>query len=268
MMHAASLHTSIVKKGLVGIGFSLLFAVADRSGWTWGIRGGLETAMRPSLHVVARAASLLRSVRGGISAALVNQNRIAELERQNATLSVQLLEAARRGDEHDMPEGGEALGSRFDLRESRVVTAGPRLVIENVGFEKGSVVVSAEGALVGIVDQVGKWTAGVQTVMVSQQTLPVLVTSGSRNAEGEIRGSPGGVVTLERVLTDVSLSEGMMIVSKGSDDSVPSGLLIGWVGKQREKKEEAVYQSVNVILAAKPDELRYVLVIAPGSIKQ
>lgn len=250
------------------MGISLLLVVADRSGWASGVRLGVEVVMRPPLRVVAKTMSSFRSAWQGISMALSSQERIAELERRNAMLAVKLLEASRSRDEEDVLAQADTLRSRFDLRVSQVVTPGSPLVIENVGLQEGGVIVTAEGALVGIVDHVGKWMARVRTIMAPQMTVPVDVTGTSRDIDAEIRGSPEGVVMLEHVLTEMELSEGMTIVTSGSDDSVPPGLLIGWTGKQREKREEAVYQSVEVVLAARPDELRYVLMLVPRSINK
>ena len=68
---------------------------------------------------------------------------------------------------------------------------------------------------------------------------------------------------LERVLTEKKLEEDMMIMTSSSHDTLPPGLLIGWVGDQREKKEEAVYQSLEVKLATNVEELTTVLILTP-----
>lgn len=260
---------ALLQKGLVGIGIGLALVVADRAGWMSFVRGGIEVILTPSVRFVGRGVSLLRSGQEMVSLVAFDQRRVGDLERQNASLSMQLAETINRQKKQsvadDAIEETPELVERFDARPVRVVSTGRSFLIENAGFLRdGDVVVSPEGAFVGVVDRLGTWTAHVRLVSDHDTRLPVVViTPGGEQVEGEVVGSTGGIVALERVLTEKQLVQDMMITTSGSRDDLPPGLLIGWVGDQKEKKEESVYQSLEVKLAMKVEKLETVLILTP-----
>lgn len=259
---------ALLQKGLVGIGIGLALVVSERAGWMSFVRGGIEVLLAPSVRSIGRGVSLIRSGREMVSLVVTDQHRVGDLERQNASLSMQLAEMVNRQKEQgaigDLVEHAPELFTRFDVRPVRVVSAGRSFLLSNNGLREGDVVVSPEGAFVGVVDRLGRWTAHVRLVSDHQTRLPVVVaTRDQRRVEGDVVGALSGTVTLERVLTDVQLSEDMMVITRGSDDVVPNGLLIGWVGEHVEKKEEAVYQSIDVTLAVKTEELSAALILSP-----
>lgn len=260
---------ALLQKGLVGIGIGLALVVADRAGWMAFVRGGIEAVLTPSVRFVGRGVSLVRSGREMVSFVVSRQQRIGDLERQNVSLSMQLAEMIDRQKKQraadDLIKEAAELVERFDARPVRVVSAGQSFLIENTGvLREGDVVASPEGAFVGVVDRLGRWTASIRLVSNRDTRLPVvIITPRGEQVEGEVVGSTGGIVTLERVLTEKQLDEDMMIATSGSRDNLPPGLLIGWVGNQKEKKEEAVYQSLEVKLAMKVEKLETVFILTP-----
>lgn len=260
---------ALLQKGLVGIGIGLTLVVADRAGWMSFVRGGIEVILTPSVRSIGRGVSLTRSGREMVSLMVSRQHRVGDLERQNASLSMQLAEAINRQKKQravdDLIKEAPELAERFDARPVRVASTGRSFRIENTGFlREGYVVVSPEGAFVGMVDRLGVWTANVRLVSDHDVRLPVVViTPRGEQVEGDVVGSTGGIVTLTRVLTEKQVVEDMMIMTSGSRDTLPSGLLIGWVGDRKEKKEEAVYQSLEVKLAMKVEKLETVFVLTP-----
>lgn len=260
---------ALLQKGLVGIGIGLAAVVADRAGWMSFVRGGIEIILTPSVRIVGRGVSVMRSAENMMSLVVSRQRRIDDLTRQNAVLSSQLIETINRQKKQravdDLIKEAPELVERFDARPVQVVSTGRSFLIENTGvLREGDVVASPEGAFVGVVDRAGVWTANVRLVSDHDARLSVvIITPRGDRVEGDVVGSTGGIVTLERVLTEKQLVEDMMITTSGSRDNLPPGLLIGWVGDQKEKKEEAVYQSLEVKLAMKVEKLETVFILTP-----
>lgn len=269
MVRSETTTVTLLLKALIGIGVSLMLVVADRAGWMSSVRGGIEVILTPSVRFVGRGASLVRSGREMVSLVVSRQQRVGDLERQNVSLSMQLVEAINRQKKQnaadDLTKEAAELVERFDARPVRVISTGRSFLIENTGFlREGDAVASPEGAFVGVVDRLGRWTANIRLVSNRDTRLPVvIITPRGEQIEGEVVGSTGGIVTLERVLTEKQLDEDMMITTSGSRDNLPPGLLIGWVGNQKEKKEEAVYQSLGVKLAMKVEKLETVFILTP-----
>ena len=260
---------SLLQKGLIGIGIGLSLVVADRAGWMLFVRGGIEVVLTPLVRSIGRGVSLVRSGRELVSLVVSDQHRIGDLERQNVSLSMQIAETINHQKKQraadDVVKEEPELAERFDARPVRVVSTGRSFLVENVDFLKeGDIVVSPEGAFVGVVDRLGRWTANIRLVSDHNARYPVvIITTQEEQVDGEVVGSSGGIVMLERVLTEKKLEEDMMIMTSSSHDTLPPGLLIGWVGDQREKKEEAVYQSLEVKLATNVEELTTVLILTP-----
>lgn len=260
----------LLLKALIGIGASLVLVVADRAGWASSLRGGIETVLVPPVRLAGRGVSLIQAMRETALLVTSSQRLIDDLTRQNTILSQYIEEVANRQKDQEaienLIEQVPEILTRFDVRSVRVVSAGQSFLLSGNDLREGDVVVSSEGVFVGVVDRLGKWTARVRLVSDQASRLPVVVSAGDgRGVEGEVVGSIGGVVTLTRVLTEEHLSEGMTITTSGSHDTLPSGLLVGWVGQQREKQEEAVYQSTGVKLAVAADHLTTVFIVSPKS---
>lgn len=257
-------------KALIGIGVSLVLVVADRAGWASSLRGGIETVLVPPVRLAGRGVSLIQAMRETTRLVTSSQRLIDDLTRQNTILSQYIEEMVNRQKEQEaienLIEQVPEILTRFDVRPVRVVSTGQSFLLSGNDLREGDVVVSSEGVFVGVVDRLGKWTARVRLVSDKASRLPVVVSArDGRGVEGEVVGSIGGVVTLTRVLTEEHLSEGMTITTSGFRDTLPSGFLVGWVGQQREKQEEAVYQSTGVKLAVAVDHLTTVFIVSPKS---
>lgn len=235
--------------------------------------------MIPQIRLIAGVAESGSRVVAAARSAREGEREIERLNNQVAQLQAELLESRRAREQERVLQ--QVLTFTVDRRilgqatPARVLAAGRWLIIENNELSPDLVVLSPQGAFVGVIDQVGRWVARVKLPTDSESQIPIFIedpvtTSDNKEteasdsairAEGLLVGAFGGSMRAERVLTSVDLEAGQVISTRGADGALPPGLLIGWVEEQPEKQESAVYQSVNVRPAVDIQSLQTVVVI-------
>lgn len=259
-----------------GLFLSFVMMFADQLGWMGWLRGSVELLMRPEIQTLSSLIQDVRTVSDEIAFARTGQDTVRVLSSRLTTLQAQLLLSQKE------KEQGQALSKILSSHVPRmilegatpthVISASRWMTIENQGFSAGEVVLSPEGGFVGIIDQVGRWTARVKLPTDPDSAIPVLIVPtktsfgdgvkpSTGNIDGMLAGTFGGAMKVERVLTSVEVMEGQVVVTKGSDQAIPPGLLIGWTKRQPDKQESAVYQSARVDWAVNPQTLTVVVVV-------
>jgi len=265
--------SSLIFRFLIAVFFSLtvmFFDSLSRLGW---FRGSIETVFRPETRVlsfVAGGAGRLIAAGRYFSS---GPARVADLERRLAAAENFAIASARN---QEKLESSRILGwvdnRGFSLAPAKVLSFGWQLIIEippnlpdlpDTPDLIGKPVLSPDGALVGSIAKVGRWSARVKLLSDSGSQIPAAVLNPGKQklAAGLLSGSFGAAITLEKVLTEVDLQPDLAVVTTGEDDQFPSDLLIGWIGKTGAKEASSVYQKAEVVPAVNPAELKTVFII-------
>ena len=86
--------------------------------------------------------------------------------------------------------------------------------------------------MIGQVIEVGDTTSTVRLISDSQSAISARIQS--TNAEGFVRGSATGSLTLTNIPTEQEVTPGGLVVSSGLGGTIPAGLLIGSVDVVKE----------------------------------
>lgn len=257
--------SQVVFRFLIGLFISLLLMLLDQLTWLGWLRGGVEIMIRPQSRALNGLSQQLNTGFQTIRFVRSGPQRIADLERRLEVAQMQVIDINDVKQENQSMR--KALGSSrissFQLIPSKVLSVGQGLIIERSDGKVGEVVVHPDGIMIGVIDEVGRWSARVRRLSDSgsQVSVEVLSDGGDRITAGMLIGAYGGSAMIERVLTGVQLEPGQVVMTTGDDDVAPSGLLVGWITDQIEREESRVYQQARVELAVRLSELRTVFLI-------
>jgi len=126
----------------------------------------------------------------------------------------------------------------------------------NDGVQADMAVMTADG-VVGKVLHVQKHVASV--LLINDQTSGVGAMLEKSRVQGVLRGTPGGEVTLEKVMSDEAVQPGEKILTSGGDQIFPKGLPVGTVSKVSPGPE--LFLNIRVKPMADLNRLEEVLVI-------
>jgi len=267
--------SSLIFRFLIGIFFSLLLILFDSLSWVNWLRGGIEIVLRPETKILSSVSAGINRIISGAKYFSSGPARVADLERRLSAAENLAVVSARN---QEKTEASKVLawadGRGFSLVPAKVLSSGSQLIIEIpppvIPSERGESrdlvnepVVTPDGALVGAIAQVGRWSARVRLLSDSQSQIPAAVLKPDKQklTSGVLTGSFGAAITLEKVLTEVDLQPDLAVVTTGEDDQFPPDLLIGWIGKTGAKEASSVYQKAEVVPAASPAELTTVFII-------
>lgn len=257
--------TRIIFRFLVGMLIGLSLMLLDTMGWSKWFRGGVETVMKPELWMlsgISRGASgIIESVRFASSGPAT----VAELKKELAVAQQKAMESEHAREENESLKkvlGSTTLSTRFRLTPARVLSIGSSLVIEQAGFSPGQVVVTSEGSFVGSIERTGAWSARVRlpTDVNSRLGVSIMLPDG-KTTSGELHGVFGASMTVSKILGDIPLSPGQLVVTAGAQENMPPGILIGTIGSSINHQDAAVYQSAVVDPAIDFSSLTTVMVI-------
>src|SRR6476660_6504608 len=124
------------------------------------------------------------------------------------------------------------------------------------GVEKDMAVITADG-LVGKV--LRSYGSSAQVLLINDQSSGVGVILDKSRLQGVIKGTAGGEVILEKVMTDEQVSPGDLIVTSGGDQIFPKGITVGTVMKVTPGAD--LFLNIRVKPSANLSRLEEVLVI-------
>lgn len=125
------------------------------------------------------------------------------------------------------------------------------------GIRKGMPVVTQQG-LVGKVDAVTATAARIQ--LVTDPGSVVNVTLKEANVEGQVDGSVTGDMTLQRVSTSASLTEGDLAITNGLGGTYPSDIVVGQILSPTQGEND-LFQTASVQPVVDFTNLKAVLII-------
>ena len=126
----------------------------------------------------------------------------------------------------------------------------------SAGVEKDMAVITADG-LVGKV--LRAYGSSAQVLLINDQSSGVGVILDKSRLQGVIKGTAGGEVILEKVMTDEQVAPGDLIVTSGGDQIFPKGITVGTVMKVSPGAD--LFLNIRVKPAANLSRLEEVLVI-------
>jgi rod shape-determining protein MreC len=126
----------------------------------------------------------------------------------------------------------------------------------SAGVEKDMAVITADG-LVGRV--LRAYGSSAQVLLINDQSSGVGVILDKSRLQGVIKGTAGGEVILEKVMTDEQVAPGDLIVTSGGDQIFPKGITVGTVMKVSPGAD--LFLNIRVKPSANLSRLEEVLVI-------
>jgi rod shape-determining protein MreC len=141
--------------------------------------------------------------------------------------------------------------SGSDLSRSVYIDKG-----ENDGVKRDMAVITADG-IVGKVLLVYPSTS--QVLLINDQTSGVGVILEKSRLQGVLRGTAGGEVTLERIMSDEQVAPGERVLTSGGDQIFPKGLPVGTVTQVANGKD--LFLNIKIKPAADLSKLEEVLVL-------
>lgn len=251
----------------VSIGIFALGSHEDGTGVLNAIRGGFNTAMTPIRYVGVGVTAPFRALGNVFSNLTASQETLTQLQQEKADLeakNAQLEEAERTAQRlQDLL----ALQDTYSLQSTaaRIISASTDSWTRTVTLDKGSASGIAVGMPVtdstGAIGQVIECGATSSTVrLLADENSSVSAMVQSSRAQGILKGSADGTLSLTLVATDQTVSVGDMVVTSGLGGVFPKGLPLGKVTSVN-REDGALYYDISVEPLSKTEGFEEVLVI-------
>lgn len=261
--------TSIWGVIVVAVVLIILLIASDRFRFLGSVRNSLSGSLSPIQLTYQRLIKGAQNV-GDFFASrkrLSQENeqlslRIENLLSENAGLHQQLKDInILRSEEEFLSE------KSFSTIDARVIGTSiipfPRVLIVNRGVKHGvrvgAAVITGMGVFVGRIIEVGSITSKVLTLTDPQSSLAVTVQN-EQESMGIVKGSHNISLDLSRIPQNDALKAGDLIVTSGTEEGIPSELVIGSVDQVTTVQGE-LFQSAIVTPAADLDSLSVVAII-------
>jgi rod shape-determining protein MreC len=151
-----------------------------------------------------------------LAKAVVDQASYVELQAKVAALESMSLRI-------QSGKKAERLAQLVDLGDRVLVTAGSR---DNVFV--GQIITDKDTILVGRIKSIGLYMSEVELLSDPTSKVPVQTTSGT--ARGILEGEHDGKAQLSGVLQSELITEGDVLITAGSANGYPAGLVVGQIG--------------------------------------
>lgn len=237
------------------------------------LRRGTQAAMAPVSAAgewVFTPVTAVKNFFGGLG---VSREEITALQTQNTELRAKVaeLEEARLENERLQKIVGFIEASKLDSVGARVIGRPPSawegsLLIDRGtadGVKTGMPVLAPEG-LLGQTVEVTEHSAKVR--LITDQRSGVAAMIQSTRAEGVVRGSIEGLLSMEYVSRESTVTVGDVVITSGMGGVYPKGLMIGQVDKF-ELNDNDLYPSITVRPTARFEGIEEVVVLV-GAVPQ
>lgn len=226
---------------LVAMVFSLFLNQGQLDGV---VRDFFFRLQQPAWVVVQEVQQEVESLRQGAEIVRYGGKRLAELESQLSHVRVQEDRFAQLERENQLLR--QELG-RLQSTQTRVfrLYGNGRTWFIDGGTHHGVLIgqsVQREGALIGVVDEVFAHFSHVKTVLDTEWRVPVQVGTGSASPRG-VYDQSRGVSQVEYVPLAQVVHAGDPVYTLG-DAEVPPQLLLGWVESQEPAADEATWKLI------------------------
>lgn len=241
------------------------------SGPLHSVRIGVQTVAAPISTV---GEFVTRPVRGLLAWAGdlgVSRSQLEELRQQNEVLRARVAELEEARLENERLNALLDIATTSDLKGLGAHVIGrPTNSWEGVitidrgsraGIESGMPVITAQG-LLGQTTDVGPASSKVR--LISDQRSGVAALVQRSRAEGIVRGSIDGKVTMDFVSIETTLQAGDVIITSGMGGVYPKGLVIGEVAKVSADRNQ-LYQEIDVLPAVSLRSIEEVIVLVGAS---
>lgn len=230
-------------------------------------RGGVHAVTAP---ISAGGEFVTRPVRGLFSWASdlgVSRSQLEQLRDQNQRLRARVAELEEDRLENERLRGLVQLSQSQDLEAvaARVIGRPTNSWEGVITIDKGS----ADGIAVGmpVVGSVGLLgqTVGVaanssRVRLITDQRSGVAALVQRTRAEGVVRGSIEGELSMDFVSTETSVAAGDVVITSGLGGVYPKGIVVGEV-TAAERRANSLYQAIEVEPTARLSGLEEVLVV-------
>jgi rod shape-determining protein MreC len=233
------------------------------------LRNGIDVVSGPVVYVFSGISNTFQNIGGffGTLDRLPEENqvlsqRVEELESQVTELEELRLENSQLRFELDLEEK-----TGFDLLDatkisSESVTTSSVITINvgsNKGVEPGMPVIVSQSLLVGYVDEVFESTSRV--VLLLDPEIEIHAMLQSTREDGIVRGQTlGQGLVMELIEKTATIEEGERIITSAVNETLPPGLLIGYV-RNVELDSEGIFLTADVLPAVQFQRLEKVMVI-------
>lgn len=221
---------SDLRQLIMWLALSLALWGGDRLGWYGFIRRGFEQVVVPLEIGADRLLAAARRPWEAARFSLSGTERIADLERQVAQLTVDSRRVAEVEAENRelrkliqaAPPAEWSFVPALLLGRGEAVSVGAG---RDQGIEVGEAVIS-EMNLIGVISEVGPRQSKVK--LLSEPSLKVAARVQRTEASGVITGKFGSQIILDQILQDKEISPGDEVSTTG-EFGAPRGLLVGKV---------------------------------------
>ena len=227
---------------LLGVLTSAIYLIEGSNGPMHRFQSTIRDANAPIMTATSTVQNQVEEFQVGISDENANPETLSELTRQNKILKqdVAVLEEYKAEAERLENLLGMASLYNFSYIPAKSISTGYAIgvaeIVINAGSSSGVVsgqAVVGEYGLIGQVVDVGDATSTVRLISDSQSSISA--KNQSTKAEGFVRGSTSGALTLTNVPMEQEVIPGELVVSSGLGGTIPAGLLIGSVDTVKEE---------------------------------
>ncbi|MEO7617316.1 MAG: rod shape-determining protein MreC [Candidatus Saccharibacteria bacterium] len=252
---------------VVTLGAGALLVVLGLLGRVGPVRWVYDHSLGPVGHSFAGAGS-------GMSEFFDNLGKVShlaadntKLEQENASLRQRLAADAdtRRDNDILRRQLGFAVAGGTKQVGAEVIAFQPdsyrQFITINRGLNDGltkGMAVTSDGILVGLVSEVSATSAKV--ALVTDPEFRLAVRDDETGAEGILSGQLGSGLIMDQISQTDSVKTGDSLTSAGLGGSVPRGLYIGQI-QSVNTRQNAVFQSAQVITTLRANHLRFVFVV-------
>lgn len=252
---------------VVALVITTVFFREDEAGPLHALRRGTQAVTAPVSAAGEWLFTPVVAVRNYFGGLGVSRSEIEALKRQNTELRVSVaeLEEARLENARLQKIVGFVEASKLEALGARVIGRPPSAWEGSLLIDRGS----ADGVKTGMPVLAPEGLLG-QTVEVTEHSAKVRLITDQRSgvagliqtvrAEGVVRGSIEGRLSMEFVSREATVTVGDVVITSGMGGVYPKGLLIGQV-EVFELNDNDLYPSITVVPTADFDGIEEVVVL-------